>query len=227
MMKTQTTTVYYWTHQELTLNDAIKAVISGPVSSTEAGISVPPPLLANAVGLFHAPRKCCFGLLRGGDFRDESDKPLDMTTVFEARVFAPEGELRWLNDPERFGIGKAVYISETDGGPKNWLPAEPMTVDAFENAYLLWGEHWKPAREFKNGWSCLAAGRIGELPAPFPGANSRAPALRAKERVRLRTREYFGPASAEAGAHGNIVVVDERLLCLERYVQSEEEASNE
>jgi CRISPR-associated protein (TIGR03984 family) len=192
---TATTTLYTWTHEGMRLTDAISATASC--------------MLDAAIGLFYSPQACRFGLYREGDFKDEHDEPLDLGLVFETRIFTEQSELRWWNDPERgFGQGKAAYLSESTQGPDGWAshPIAELLPEA--NHYLLWGEFWQPQLSLADGWSALAAGRIGTLRVPFAG-------LRNNQRLQLLTIEYFGLDHSTASQdHGNVVVIEERLVKL-------------
>jgi CRISPR-associated protein (TIGR03984 family) len=195
-----TTTLYTWTKGAVTFTAAMQAV-----AQTLGG---------NLVGLFYSPQTCQFGLYCNGAFLDEAAKSLRLSYVYEARVFTEQGELRWWNDPATgFGQGQAAYLSEAQRPPDGWpdCPAVRHEVVRWPNHYLLWGEGWDTnTRTLAAGWSRLAAGRIGTLPVPFGG-------LQPKERLQLSTVEYFGQAPGLAGEHGNVVVVEERLVKLEKY----------
>lgn len=192
---TVTTTLYTWSHEAARLTDAILATAA---------------CLGNrAIGLFYSPQACRFGLYREGVFKDEHDESLDFGLVFEARVFTEQGELRWWNDPEKgFGQGKAVYLSENARGPDGWAFHSIPELTPAANHYLLWGEFWQSRQLLADGWSALAAGRIGTLRVPFAG-------LRKNQRLQLLTIEYLGLDHGTAGQdHGNIVVIEERLANL-------------
>lgn len=200
------TALYIWTKEQMALDDALRAaeyLVGG----------------APVVGLFYSPRWCRIGLYRDGAFKDENDAPLELTHVFEGRIFSERGELRWWNDPATgFGRGKAAYLSEINRSPEGWPHPPVGREDLFPcpNQYLLWGEGWKPKkRTLVAGWSCLATGRIGTLMVPFPD-------LPPKERLQLTTIEYLGLDPGEAGQHGNVVVIEERLLKLEKYEQPQQ-----
>jgi CRISPR-associated protein (TIGR03984 family) len=170
------------------------------------------PLAEGTLGLFYTPAQCQLGRWDNGEIRDARDKVLAIEQVFEARLFHPSLELRWLRDPSTDGLGNAVYLCENqrDNG---WQQQQTLCdLSVQNNQYLLWGEYWK-LDNLAKGWSCLAAARIGKLLVPV--AN-----LQKNQRVVLKTREYFGlPRDADgkltlAGEHGNNVVVEERWLSL-------------
>lgn len=177
------------------------------------------PLASGTLGLFYTPARCQLGRWEDGKL-SERGKALALDQVFEARLFHPSAEWRWLRDPSTDNLGDAVCLfdSESDA-PINLKKAgwqlQPSLNDLSvqENHYLLWGEYWK-VDNLVEGWSCLADARVGELFVPLPN-------LQPNQRVRLKTLEYFGlPRDADGkltlhGQHGNYVVVEERWLCLE------------
>lgn len=168
------------------------------------------------IGLLYTPRRCCFACRGGGVLRDADGRDTDLDQVFEARIFGPAGELRWLRDSRQAGSGRAVYLSETDRGPGGWdqlTPIERLRVR--ENHYLLWGQMLSAHTDGsppRDGWALLSASRIGEVPVPFAGP------LQEGQGLRLLAREYLGLAPGEAGErHGNQVVRAECLRGIESY----------
>lgn len=178
------------------------------------------PFAEDTVALFYTPNTCQFGRWKEGNIFDAEDKAIALEQVFEIRLFAKTAELRWLRDPSTDGLGNAVYLfdehSEALFNGEGWEKETLNNLTGQENHYLLWGKYWPSENEnLANGWGCLAASRIGELFVPVPDLNQK------EQRVRLKTREYFGlPRNANgsltlAGQHGNQVVVEERWLGLE------------
>jgi CRISPR-associated protein (TIGR03984 family) len=162
-----------------------------------------------AVALLYAPRWCRFakfgadGVLRGPD-----GQPQPLATVFEARVFGPQAELRWLNDPA--GRHRVVLLAESEQALAGFETDEVKHLgEPLPQTYLLWGEG--TGTEGAAGWSRLATARIGPLDVPLPG-------VRHRQRVVLRSVEYL---VSEEQHHGNTVVAEERLVGL-----AVEEASN-
>ena len=172
------------------------------------------PLTEETYGLFYTPKQCLFGRLDGDTIRDSQDKEVNLKQIYEARIFNPSVELRWLKSLSTDGLGSAVYLFEKPAETKkNWEQLPTLNdLSNHENHYLLWGEHWQTENLAEN-WSCLATSRIGKLLVPIANLE--------KQRVVLKTREYFGlPRNADgkltlAGEHGNKVVVEERWLSLE------------
>jgi CRISPR-associated protein (TIGR03984 family) len=122
--------------------------------------------------------------------------------VFEARVFSPEAELRWLHSDS--GRGRAVVLAEREDAllPGFGQPLSPLAaVEVLPQRYLLWGQPIPPAQD---GWARLYAARIGVLDVPLTVSDN-------GRRVYLTAREYV---SVEP-VHGNAHVAEERLLALE------------
>jgi len=180
------TTVHGRAQPGLTLDEAIRGV-GFPTGIAMLSTPTWHRLAAVAEGECHGP-----------------DGPMDIATVFEARVFDAGRELRWLH--ESGSRGHAVLISEDDsalpdsfGGP---LPAL-SAVAVLDQRHLLWGQPEPPEHP---GWTTLYAPRIGRIPVPFPD-------IEHSHRIRLVVREYV----AVEEQHGNAYVADERLLRLEAY----------
>lgn len=131
--------------------------------------------------------------------------PVDLSTVYEARIFTPDVELRWVE------AGYAVLLSED----QSLLPAffgEPVealaAVKTLDAHYLVWGETTAPVPVTASApsWATLRSARIGALAVPmvtpFP-----------ESRVRLAAREYV----VADKIHGNAYVAEERLIGFEPY----------
>lgn len=156
--------------------------------------------LEGAVSMLYAPAQFAFARVEGGRMRGPG-LPLD--GVFEARVFTPDVELRWLAGPDG---GRAAVLHERPGpaldgtwtaGFVGELAAPPMPA-----TYLLWGRLQADRDGLADGWCWLAEARIGRMAVPHPGVS---------ERLVLAAREYV----AIDGEHGNAYVVAERLLRIE------------
>lgn len=174
--------------------------------------------------------KCSFIALateKANDTVKTVEKALDTTTtnaVFEARLFNPLAELRWLH--RQNGEGDAALIAEeaTDitGCLAQQLP--PLTaIHTLMQTYLLWGEGVDPTKSsMPDGWSRLTTSRIGRLDVPVSGVDNHK-----NKRVQLRALEYLAEYDADGSVvqsdnepdskklHGNVAVVEERLLSLE------------
>lgn len=154
-----------------------------------------------AIGLFYSPNWCKFGKLEKDGIVKNLNNILNLDSVFEARIFNEEWELRWLNFSE--GLGKAVLLSEQpeiansfseNSQPLNFLESLPQT-------YLLWGEGTD--KETNAGWSRLATARIGKFDVPVEG-------ITRTQGVQLVSKEYLD----EIDKFGNVAVVEERLIKL-------------
>lgn len=180
-------TLYGRTNLSTTLADALQAC-SHP--------------LAGAIALLYSPTACQFAKLQvDGHLVDSDDSSINLSTVFEARVFNPDYELRWLNNSH--GQGTAVLLSEnliTDYLESNLETLEPLSTHPQQ--YLIWGK--RTDRSASAGWSILAAARIGKLPVPISGITTEA------QRAYLKACEYL-----VTGEYGNVSVVEERLIKLE------------
>lgn len=183
--------LYTYTRRMLSLKDALEAfaVVVGPKRAT---------------AILYSLRRCDLASLADGTLFGSDDKPMDIATVFEARVFNESAELRWLNDPSPEKRHRAVILAESDHSEKlpDWtLDDSPTVIETLPQTYLLWGEG--TSRPMAEGWSELATPRIGALSVPLAGV---AP----HQRVLLRSVEYLAEAE-----HGNVIVFDERLSGLE------------
>jgi CRISPR-associated protein (TIGR03984 family) len=164
---------------------------------TEALASCAVPL-TGAIALLYSPEICCFARLEDSVLVAAAGE-IDVSSVFEARVFNEACELRWLN--ERNGRGRAVLLSEA---PQTCLDegiAPLKFLETLRETYLLWGEQIDsdPA----TGWSRVGRSRMGAIAVPV------AP-LPKGACVYLQVREYLG----EIGNHGNVTVIEERLIGL-------------
>lgn len=177
---------------------------------------------AEPVALLYTPACCQLARVRGDGSLESMDdggelEKVDLTAAFEARAFCEMGELRWLH--EGAGTGRGVFLSEAGAVWNGW--ESQYTIEALEKdrgQYLLWGEGWVPKADPAGGhlsglppsWSWLATSRIGKLEVPVEGIGS-------GDRVCLLYEEYYGLDLGPAGKdHGNVVVLEERLLGLQK-----------
>lgn len=165
------------------------------------------------IALLYTPDWCGFAQLeRVGNQINWSESKSVLDSVFEARVFSEHAELRWLKQwPNN---GRAALISEEDISQYfNQEAGTFVEVDHLPQNYLLWGEGAAAASgELPANWSRLAMARIGTLDVPYPSEASGSVVSKTGERVRLVAREYLN----EIDDHGNVCVVEERLLKLAR-----------
>jgi CRISPR-associated protein (TIGR03984 family) len=160
-----------------------------------------------AIALLYSPKRCYFGTLDApGKLTGSKGQEIDLSCIFEARVFNENAELRWLNEAQ--GQGRAVLLAEQDISA--WLDESLVTitpVKILDQTYLLWGQGVKST--LASGWSRLTAARIGRLDVPFANVPE-------YERVQLRVREYLADtdAAGKPDPHGNVSVAEERLISL-------------
>lgn len=163
--------------------------------------------LEDSVALVYAPSFCKFAKFENGGLSLVDDRSL--STVFEARVFNQNVELRWLNISN--GLGRAVLISDIEI-TRVFTDEEDVSLteilDTIPQQYLLWGKGVVRSPSLPQGWSRLAAARIGALDVPITG-------IKPKQQVKLIAREYIGLSEGDAGEYGNVAVVEERLIDLE------------
>ncbi|WP_182874307.1 CRISPR-associated protein Csx19 [Microbispora sp. H10670] len=133
--------------------------------------------------------------------------PVDLAAVYEARVFSPDVELRWMESAS----ASAVVLAEDEyllpGSFDDRLDPLPA-ARTIEVRYLVWGA----VQDAANGWATLSSARVGVLDVPTLTAFRHG-------RVRLAAREYV----AVDPEHGNAYVAEERLLGFEPYQASERE----
>ncbi len=158
--------------------------------------------LKEAVALLYSPNACQFAKLQANGYLVDSEGTfIDLNAVFEARVFNHTCELRWLNNSN--GQGEAVLISENPITSYLETDIEPLKpLSTHEQQYLLWGKSTDHATT--DGWSILAAARIGKLPVPIREVAT-------EQRAYLQACEYL----AVVDDYGNVAVVEERLIGLE------------
>jgi CRISPR-associated protein (TIGR03984 family) len=134
---------------------------------------------------------------------DAQHHPLSLSQYFEARIFNPTCELRWLNRDA--GKGQMVVLSDK----KLNLNQPHLTLSEYKvekhlyQTYLLWGKA-VPNAKTKDGWQRLTESRIGKLDVPIGTA------LNPNQRVYLRSQEYLAPVDD----FGNVAVIGERLVKL-------------
>lgn len=162
--------------------------------------------LEDSVALVYAPSFCKFAKFENGGLSLVDDRSL--STVFEARVFNKNVELRWLNVSN--GLGRAVLISDIELTRVFDDDADVSLIeilDTIPQQYLLWGKGLdnKRSPSLPQGWSRLAAARIGALDVPIAG-------IHPKQQVQLIAKEYIGLCEGEAGEYGNVAVLEERLI---------------
>jgi CRISPR-associated protein (TIGR03984 family) len=177
-------TLYGRSAKDLTLSEALKQ------SST---------LFTQAVALLYSPARCQFAQFSEGNLYDEDLEIIDLGSVYEARVFSEKGELRWLNDSD--GLGRAVLLSEEPLSDHFSQAVDLENLHSIDQTYMLWGKGIET--DTKTGWSQIGKSRIGVISIPLEGVCG-------GTYVCLNAREYL----QEVDRHGNVSVVEERLIGL-------------
>lgn len=197
------------------------------------------PAGQSATALLYSADRCRLGrLAKDGKLSGPDGQTLPMAGAFEARAFSPHAELRWLHEGQ--GRGRAVLLADAEpeagseaarcwsgggeadeeAGPGGAAPATWHTeacLATMEQSYLLWGAAGPagppgPDRPVA-GWTRLIEARIGALDVPLE--------LPEGYRARLRAREYLGDTG---DGHGNVALLEERLLELVPYAVPAAEA---
>ena len=139
-----------------------------------------------AVGFCYRPRDArWFRLTDDGAATGPDGEPFDLTGAFELRAFTGDCELRWRN--RTAGTGPAILVSDAPG-------AAPEPYHR-----LLWGA---PVA-WRDGWVTLADARTSTYTVPVDAPTGH------HDRIWLRAVEYTAQDE-----HGNVAVVDERLVAL-------------
>ncbi len=188
-MTPQSTTLYrYRADGQMSLMDAIAACQNA---------------LGGAIALLYSPQSCTLARLDADStLRGANGDLVDLTSVFESRLFNEDCELRWLSRCDR--KGDAALISQVAQSlSANFTEMATPPCEPLEQQYLLWGEraYSQPTHE---GWQRLAEARIGKLDIPL------AQTFGQTQRVYLKTVEYLAAAD-----YGNMAVIEERLVKLE------------
>jgi len=172
--------------------------------SLMASITACRQALEGAIALLYSPQSCTLARLApDGTLRDAGDLALDLSDVFEARLFNAVCELRWLN--RLAGVGDTALISEiAQQALTGFAAIDAPDCECLSQQYLLWGERARnqPSAE---SWQRLADARIGKLDIPL------AQKFTQEQRIYLKTCEYLAPADN----YGNMAVIEERLVNLE------------
>lgn len=183
-----TITLHGAAHPRLSLAEAV-------VTCADAGA------LNGGTALLTAPASYRVALVTPDGDCATPDGPPDLASVYEARVFTPSAELRWLG--ESGGPGRAVVLTEAPALlPDTFPETDGLALDAVSTLvahHLVWGR----ATGEDGPWTTLSSTRIGALAVP----------VRASDRVRLRSCQYV----AVEPEHGNAFVAEERLIQLEPY----------
>lgn len=156
--------------------------------------------LSAAIGLLYAPDACHFVRFSEGSLVDSWGSQVDLTKVFEAKIFNETYELRWLNQSR--GSGRVVLLSEDPlGDILQDSIVDLIAIDVLPQKYLLWGKGVDS--NHSENWGSIASARVGSLTIPIGE-------IRQDSYVYLHSREYL----REVDEYGNVAVVEERLIKL-------------
>ncbi|MEM8716737.1 MAG: CRISPR-associated protein Csx19, partial [Cyanobacteria bacterium P01_G01_bin.4] len=134
----------------------------------------------DAIGLFYSSQACAVGRLS----QDSSiqilsrsrngwkQSLLEIETIFEARIFSEQAELRWLKNGG--DSGDCLYISTIADS----LPIEVATQTSFQKClsqqYLIWGKADDVLTEaLAEDWTVVSTSQIGTLAIPFPSPEAK------------------------------------------------------
>ena len=146
------------------------------------------------VGFAQSPGEAVFVRRVGPELRTHSGL-VDLTWVYDVRLFSVDAELHWWWD-QRARQGRYVCLDESIATARGWKPLLSHTQR------LLRGAVTEPGPD-DSGWSRLHDGHSRPLWIPFRAARSRRVALGAVEYVSADRR------------HGNRAVIAERLTGFE------------
>jgi CRISPR-associated protein (TIGR03984 family) len=152
-----------------------------------------------ATAFLFTPERFYLARFAAGQFLNAAGCTLDISQVYEARIFTDKLELRWLNDPTAAKQHRAVILAETDLVAKlrnDWDVHKEDVLETLEQTYLLWGQG---TGQTLDGWSTIAMARVGALQVPVSHVPDEANVL-------LHSIEYLVERD-----HGNVVVFEERL----------------
>lgn len=113
--------------------------------------------LVYAPGFFAILKREGQGWLR---FPETASAPEDFdgwATIYEARLFGPQGELRWLREG---AAGRAWYAGSS--APEGFDPGEVVAFETPDDVLLRGQGEGGPDR----GWSMLSAARFGRMRVP-------------------------------------------------------------
>ena len=168
---------------------------------------------ADAMVFLYSPKRFLIAKLIDGDLKAlcldtkevkllEDFGKMSLAEFYQVRFFNNDIELRWFR-PVGAEKGSAIILSEDfTGDEKDAIIESVEFIDSVEQRYLLWGE-WLSSH---GDWTVLAENRIGSIAVPVEAKQDN----NKTTRVQCVAKEYLGRTS-----HGNIVVIEERLVGLE------------
>lgn len=162
----------------------------------------------SAIALLYSPTACQFAKLAGSSLQGATGEDIKTDQIFEARIFNATSELRWLNISS--GKGDAVLISQDDISGIFKDECNLKYFESLSQQYVLWGEGMSSSPQSSEGWSRLGAARIGAMDVPIADISTN------EQRAILKVIEYL----QEVDDHGNVAVVEERLVCLKGFTKN-------
>jgi CRISPR-associated protein (TIGR03984 family) len=171
------------------------------------------------IGMMSTPATFFFACKEDG--KTELGEDIPWKYVYEARIFSPTAEIRWLKTPSSLNdSGQAVRISETEI-ISEWTSLPPIKdlhimdfrIQSEKNGridlrYFLIGQKVDLANKLPSvRWSWIGSVRSRPIAIPVT--------LSENDRVAIRKREYIGPVQGQAREDGNLTILEERLLFLE------------
>lgn len=160
------------------------------------------------VAMAQAADAFAFAVVRDGALCLDAGGIADPAGIFDLRAFNARAELRWLSEAGARGGSAAIVAPEALSLPQGWADApEDLLPDDpdLKRHYVLWGRGAPDGNE-PAGWSRLTEARVGALWVPLAGVPK-------DGMVRLAAIEHL----AEEPGHGNVYVLEERLVGLEAY----------
>lgn len=157
-------------------------------------------LTPDTVGFAYTPRAALWLRLVGGRLVDHEGKGHD-ETIYELRLFDGASEWRWRKDG---GVTSSACVGER-AAPAGFAPiaGDHGSISTIVRRSLLWGTALEPGRD---GWTRLGTPRIRAFFVPI--------LLGQGEGASLEIVEYLG----RLDAHGNVGVIDERIVGLSKAV---------
>jgi len=208
----KTNKIFYYEKRSVSINDAVNTFLKG-LSGDRKGSSSDSAAGKDAVALLFSPRRFRIALFYSNGFHDASGKeiaPDDLASVYAARFFNEEAELRWQQRPG--GDSEAIVICEQQFFAGWDTPKKKQEyIEAVDQRYICWGRYQQDgvadgADEDGRIWGRLVEDRIDSIPVPVGASKG--------DRIQLIWKEYL----AVVDEYDNVASIDERLLRFERYI---------
>lgn len=148
--------------------------------------------LPGALAFVYRPDAFVIGKADGaGRLLDHEDRPIDFALAYEAVIFDPSREMRWVREGEGGRITAVSEDASAFDGKRDDIATYGKPHDI---SYLLWGRANERAGD---GWCTMHNAQVGtiHIPVEEPGD------------WRLAAREYF----VREETHGNVAFGFQRL----------------